>query len=327
MGTLYPLHIKEVGALAWETVSRWLCSEHGELFAAFADHLKWFNDEMFLEQQTRALREVKKAEPIWSTLEDQDIETLLHRGRIREVSESYIRAWCVVFCVLELMKARRRFISAPELNDHSEDQVQSFAGVEVSTVEIAALAARTESAFTMDFPWFYGQMLVAPEAQKFYGFAHKSRLGIVRFFVLTSVPTGSRFVPLIAQTISVAISRSAVRAAAQTLKLTTAELEAETLIDVCIDNCRISGREIVTKAVAIHFETQCEQLGLTTNNPIGEIGNKYTFLGVTYNHPDNTVALGRNISEKLGRLRQEDWSTWTVRQGLGAFGMLVGKTV
>jgi hypothetical protein len=79
----------------------------------------------------------------------------------------------------------------------------------------------------------------------------------------------------------------------------------------------------VTKTVAIHFENQCKQLGLTTNKPLREIGGRYTFLGVTYNHTDTAVAIGSNIGEKRVRLQHEDWSTWTVSQGLGAFGMLV----
>jgi hypothetical protein len=44
--------------------------------------------------------------------EDEDIEVMLERGRVREVSRDYIVAWCMVFCVLGILKKRRRLITA-----------------------------------------------------------------------------------------------------------------------------------------------------------------------------------------------------------------------
>jgi hypothetical protein len=325
----YPLHLKKVGFVDWVTVLTFLRNELVTLYAAFADHLRWFTDPDFLTAQTNRCREHRPNLPIWSGLEDLDIMELLRRFQIREVSKELILAWCVVFTVLEILKERRRLITAPELNEGSENQVRSFEGIEIATVEVARVAVLMERAFHMDFPWFFGQFRLSESAQRFYGFAHHFNDGCVKYFVLVAVPTGSRFVPLLAQTLALAISRSALRDTAKSALMTEREIYAQTTLDVCLDNCRIAGRTWIVDKASRFFETRCRLLGLTTNEPVGELATQYTFLGVSYDHVTGCVQTGTNMVTKLKNMfaelqsREDDKSSFKLRDLLRFLGVLV----
>jgi hypothetical protein len=106
-----------------------------------------------------------------------------------------------------------------------------------------------------DFPFFFGQMPLEVEVRNFYAFAHIDGKGEKTVYRLTSAPTGSRWIPLLAQILSVAIANAAIKIApncAQYLRF-----QRQLPIDVCIDNIRVAGgRQAVTK-VAQAYEYVC----------------------------------------------------------------------
>jgi hypothetical protein len=175
-----------------------------------------------------------------------------------------------------------------------------------------------ETAFHQDFPWWYGQFPLKHETQKYYGFAHRHSSGKCRYFVLTSVPTGSRFVPLIVQTISVALCRSAVQVATRMSKIEVAD---EVLCDTCLDNNRIAGRESLVQLASECFVKLTMRLGITSNRPEGEISKRCKFEGVMFDHKEGTVALGEHTLAKIEALGDE-WHTWSLREALSAMGLL-----
>jgi hypothetical protein len=314
----FPLHLKEVGRVDWVKITQWIRTEHQELLEKYEKHLLWFTSEEFLAERTKEFKtrfpaavDDRIPTEAWATLEDYDIEELLIKLRIREVSRDEILAWCIVFAVLELGKQRRRVITAPQLNELSSG-VETFDDIPVSKVETARLAVLVEAAFTMDFPWFFGQMPPAEKCQVFYGFAHKSSSGRVRYFVVTSVPTGSRYVPLIAQTISTALARSA----------SSGNTE---LIDVCLDNNRIAGNVMSVLRAEQNFDALCQYLSLTTNTPTGTTSAHYEFLGVVYDHVTESVSLGEKLLNKIALQHTflQQTKVWTIRDALSAMGLLV----
>lgn len=316
-----PLHVKDVGTICWANVSEWLRLSHHDLLARFEEHLRWFNDEDFLRERTKDLPRDKR-ESQWAALEDDDVELLLEKKRIRQVEEGDILAWCLVFTVIEALKMRRRLITAPELNEGVMSE--GFDDIEIAQPETATLAVCMDTAFTMDFPWWFGQFPLPVECQRFYGFKHRSSAGKIRFFVLTSVPTGSRFVPLIAQTISVALCREASRG------LSSVTGVPELALDSCLDNNRISGREWLVREAYLKFENLTRSLGLSTESPVGVIARNYEFLGVHYCHVSSSIRLAKSMQTKLQNLACDlmDVSSsaackWTLREALRALSILI----
>ncbi|CUG06333.1 Hypothetical protein, putative, partial [Bodo saltans] len=161
-----------------------------------------------------------------------------------------------------------------------------------------------ETAYHQDFPWWYGQFPLPEETRGFYGFAHKNEEGNVRFFVPTSVPTGSRFVPLIAQIISKCLCTAAIR---------EEQMQREILTDSCLDNNRFAGRTQAVERVSRCFERLTVNLGMTCNQPCGSTDRIYTFLGVLYNHINQTVAISEGIRNKVKGLVTTQTQDWTVR--------------
>jgi hypothetical protein len=77
------------------------------------------------------------------------------------------------------------------------------------------------------------------EVRNFYAFAHIDGTGAKTVYRLTSAPTGSRWIPLLAQILSVAIANAAIKIAAPNCAQYL-RFQRQLLIDVCIDDIRVA---------------------------------------------------------------------------------------
>jgi hypothetical protein len=83
----------------------------------------------------------------------------------------------------------------PHLNDYQKSKAKhSYA---TFPLETAILAVLQEGAMVTDFPFYFGQFLLAEEAQ-LYGFAVEGDQGL-EYYVLITAPTGGRKLPECAQ--------------------------------------------------------------------------------------------------------------------------------
>ena len=152
-------------------------------------------------------------------------------------------------------------------------------------------------------------------AQAFYGFIFQGET-----FVITTVPTGGRHIPALAQALIHSLALRAVERA-----------NVPVIPHVYIDNVRFAG--IREQALAVHhvFIAEALNVGLTLNDecltalPIEE----YDFLGVHLKHLDETSHLpatrtiGAKTTAKLSTWRQCDLKALTLREVLRLLGVLV----
>jgi hypothetical protein len=326
-----PLHIKDVGELSWGALHELITLVMPEEIERFRQHSRWFTDASFLEQKAADLAksDAKPRRVTPARLSDTDIHILLGKKRIRELytwEVAYIKAWVTIFCVLEEEKARRRLIGEPHLNDlpDSPEGAHLF-----PNWEKVSLAVHTEGAFISDFPWWFGQFYMPVEAQYFYSFMHKEAEGSTRYFTLTSVATGSRWIPYVASAVSTAIARLSLRRAEHAMHLLTPSTYNPTraTIDVCIDNIRIAGEMVLMRETAAKYAEVCAELGVTTSDPPSEVGESYIFLGVHYDHRAHNIGLAPKTTVKLHRLLQKlpasNKTPMPLRTVLQIFGYLI----
>ena len=112
--------------------------------------------------------------------------------------------------------------------------------------------------------------------------------------------------------------------------------EKVTLIDtdVYIDNVRVMANDVKTLDDALDALFQlCQALQLTLNETLEEVlqldGERYTFLGVDYDHQSRTTCLSEKTWQKISSYRNwlmnapdEEWNHVTLRQLLQIYGTL-----
>ena len=241
-----PLHLKQVGRLAWPKIREVIVPNLKE---AFDEGLLLFTDAAFIEARIRCDSFTpRRTRP--AVLTAEDIIELQAMGLVDEVlDESYVRSWVSVFTVVERHKGRRRFIAEPDLNRLFEDSL----GVQLASPEEVVEACKAPCGYTTDFPRWYGQFPIDQKCRKFYGFRwFDGTLKKMRFFLLTTVPTGGRQVPAVAQAITKSLS-------------TRAAQMASVDDQAYLDNTRFTGGPEGTLQAACHLQTLCFEYGITTN--------------------------------------------------------------
>jgi hypothetical protein len=143
--------------------------------------------------------------------------------------------------------------------------------------------------------------------------------------MLTSVPTGSRWIPYVASAVSMAIGKLS---PARAKLMVNKDLHQETTIAVCIDNIRGTGATMLMTAMEQQYTKLCQETSITINNPAGTVSKVYVFLGVLYNHDTKQGALSEKSKSKLhnildNRIPKSASTYLPIHEMLSIFGYLV----
>lgn len=288
-----PLHIKNVAKLSWDKVCNTIAEE---LRINFLKAGRVFYDTDLLDEAASGVSEARTA-----NITVEDITRLLAHGLIEEWPRENIRAWCVVFSVLEVQKGRRRLITEPMLNKVFVEA----GGVELPTVEGLCARVLAPAAVITDFPWWYGQLALEENARRYYGFQWWDPMSCkMRHFVLCTLPTGSRQTPAVAQALS------------QSIAIAAGEAQNT---DVYLDNFRFTGPIHRAVRAAAAFQEACRTTGVTTEQWPWEAGVSYEFLGILFDHQEGTVTIAAKTRLRI----QEVQPPRTVREWLAVVGLLV----
>jgi hypothetical protein len=287
----WPLHVKDVSLWDWDIIDTEM--KKSPWRDIYMKCRQWTSAPFLEERVLEAGMQHRRIAP--AMVAEHDIDLLLTKCRIRETQEHLIRCWVVVFCVMEWAKERRRLITEPWLNDVCVDDSfwDTFLGL--PTTEDAIQGVLYEGAVLADYPWFYGQIPLEPAAQYFFGFKAFYR-GKMRFFVLCSAPTGGRWMPGIAQAVSRTITASVVDDVEQ-----VCDGAFQGLIDesAYIDNSRFVGVMQCLEPAATLFVAKAKSWGLYLNQVPTEQAVRYVFLGIEFDHVQQTVALSPAQRQKM----------------------------
>lgn len=290
-----PLHIKHVGQISiqqWITLVRNDVNLERQFERAFA----LLTDISILAAAAAEIRErYPKMEIKPALLSEQDIARLLEAHKIEEVTQGEIQAWVKVFSVSEMSKGRRRWICAPWSNDVILEVPEC---VLPGVMEIEE-GIQQEGAVLMDLPWWYGQIPIPKECRVYYGFK-----AFGRYFVCTTVPTGSRQVPAMAQ----ALAKSWGRLVAPG--------------DVYLDNFRWCAPATMWNGIIQSVHGNAARWQLSISEPIA--GTKYDYLGAHCDHIEKTIGLTERMKMKVSTAKAA--GHMTVREVLSAVGLLVCAT-
>jgi hypothetical protein len=224
-------------------------------------------------------------------LEIHDIMELVRNGFLVEVLEGDIKGWCRSFTVTETAKSRRRWTLHPKIfNDASEGFMPDSRAIPFPTPEdLIKKIVRHQHGICADFTWFFGQFSCSTGC--FFTIKKDGR-----FFAPSSVPTGARQPPLFAQILTLSIVKASLR-----------NFEDQAEGDAYIDNVRFLGsKEALTKIVEQFYST-VDFLNITVNEPketlltmlAGGQSSKYLFLGMDFDHENQTVHIGPKSRSKL----------------------------
>lgn len=251
-----------------------------------------------------------RSDPHCMELSKTDITTLQKMGLIEQQAQ-HERSNLRMFSTVEEKelngkRARRRAIThTPFTNEYDKcfDRVTIQAPLE-------QIKSCKQFAICIDFKSFFHQFRLPRRMQRWWFSAE----GIT--YRLKTIPTGSTFSPLIAQTYTDAI---------------TAWLKnAFPLVAISsfIDNMRISAdcQGYLRLAVAKLLE-KLEELNIAVNESKEEVARmdtqKFQYLGVVYNMTNGTVELTQKMRAKMEKVAALTFENMTVRQVLGVFGTLV----
>lgn len=285
----WPLHAKNVRQTRWQDLDGLICSRWSDRWKYYS---RYFRDASSYQQMPCGLETRCK-------LQDADMRTLLANGLIEACQPQEVEGWVHCFAVPEVGKRRRRWIADPVVVNETfaVDASMRFALPSVEDccqqVRLAPVAA------CIDLKAFYHQLPMALEVRR--RFCFRDRRG--NLWRLTTVPTGHRFVPGVAQAV--------VESLCDGLSCSTS---------CFIDNIRLIGARglVITELKVVYARALAA--GLTFNESLEEavenISGAYTFLGVQYDHGQSSVALTQKNLDKLRRCLSEvggSPSWWTVQ--------------
>lgn len=295
-----PLHTKQVPPVS--------CEERVAILGTFGcRQLAGFKEAVGLFSKLDKGTETRTAD-----LSPADIE-VLRRERLIEPTDE--RANTRSFTVPELAKARRRWICHPKVfNDHCRLHMEK---IQLPLPTSVMSKVRHRFGRQLDFKAYYHQFSTTSAK-----FIINTTLGNYR---LTTIPTGASNCPLLAQLYSLALVEKAFDEYSRRFPDSVIVCE----VDVYIDNVRVTGNDLtqVDKIVSIIFEL-AEAFKIVINESLQEVlssdPTKYEFLGIRFDHGNQTTALGSKTRSKLQELLQT--SFWrldpTIETCLHAFGLL-----
>lgn len=259
-----------------------------------------YNKKYFLACTIReVLRDagMTDVEAVEADLSDADIQALLMAGLIRPTSWRGMIVGVKLFTSAEWHKWRRRLITWPQaVNELTEgDENPQFATYEDT---FAKLAYRYGA--VLDVKSMYHHFATADD----YGDLMTFTAGCPpQRYALTSVPTGERHVPGLAQAWAASIVEKVVQ-------IVNAEGQGEIAGEAYIDNFRFVGDELraVQRAVAV-FRDIMRQMKVAINETDDEVNQQlstgiYEYLGVEYNHQAKTCRIAKKTRTRLAEARE-----------------------
>ena len=234
-----------------------------------------------------------------------DINKLLSFGYVEPLPPmskplGAVRVFTVLEKFVDNRYTRRRFLAVPdELNSFFQDPGE----VDLPAPKELVGALAFEYARTGDFEAFFTQFPIPEEARDFYTFAaiqqeHPDQEPHVQLFRCTTICTGQRQCPCVAQCVAHSLASRAISAVFP-------RGEATTQADTYIDNVRISGPAADVEKVWVALFDEINAIGAN----FGQLsaGVSYEFLGIHFNHAKRTTSATPKSIAKLQRgLRGEN---------------------
>ena len=297
-----PLHVKDVPRLVWKLADALIPPE---------DQDKWIyakrclTDSEFLSTivPPPCLDDCLPAE-----ITEGDLQILLRYQYVRPIAKHHVRQLVRVFTVVEKNDTRRRMICVPDLLN----SILLEPG-EVNLPLFEELCEDLSQPYvkTGDFAAYYTSFGLNLEVQPFYCFWVPGSEG-QRWFAMTSICTGQRQCPLLAQTLSRAICKAAIGQKAVYFK-------------AYIDNIRFAGNSVLVNETWDEFHRICQRLHLQFEDLTDCM--PYDFLGIRFNHEDVTTQSAQKsiekLQSKLQKLERTNFRRATARQLMALLGSLV----
>lgn len=271
--TKLPIHLKQVNKLRMDDIRRFISSHAASQLQAFDEAAEKFSSAQ--QVHLHPTRHVPEAE-----LTAADVSRLQELGLITDFEGNIEHAQPLrVFTVVEEHKNRRRLIMHPWAWNEETEPV----ALALPTPRICiATAAKFDWALCADIAAFY-QHILLPDPSHFV-------LNIGgRLYSPTTIPTGASFCPALAQVI------------ASALLIATLSTHPACQGQAYIDNFRFlasSAEQLIT--LRSSFLELAAELGVVLND-IDDIVpvQRYTFLGLYYDHIAACVSAGEKIRMKL----------------------------
>lgn len=268
-----PLHVKHVPRISWEMADALIMPQVQDAWR-HAKHCLLYPHHALMDRGEYVIGERPKE----AALSDDDVRILLDFNYIETTALDEVGGLVRVFTVLERSATRRRFLAVPE--DHN-DAMTDPGDVKMCTVEdICRVAASYKGATHIDFSAYYTHFQLPTESRKWYCFAHRGR-----WYRLTTVATGQRQCPALAQALSYSI-------AARSVWGTTAVALAY------VDNLLFAGDYTEACRALSNCLSLCELVGIKAQVE-AHYSHIYTFLGVVVDHARGVVAPKPETKTKL----------------------------
>eukprot|EP00796_Vickermania_ingenoplastis_P000919 gene919-gene629 len=221
--------------------------------------------------------------PCARKLRKEDAEDLLGCGIIRVADDTPTRAWVNPFSVVEDKSSgkRRRFIVWPKSKNEGEHFVPD---VPLRHVSLYLQSVTTSGAALYDLKASFYQIALHPAARAAFRMLGDDG----NTYELLRLLMGYRISPELMQLLCSAL--------AGVRSVVSPDFQASTSlhIDVWIDNIRICEDSEHVK----HWCHQLEELAFAANVTFGEAEQwceKYTFIGVLFDHGNQTVCIGEEV--------------------------------
>ena len=307
-----PAHLKSFGRTDWQLLDLLICEawSHDNRKMALWYWLKTAVTEPHLLTAIPPPQFVEEAE-----LTAIDIQRMLDLSYIEAFNGDLanIKSTVKVFSVMEKEGTRRRIIFHPQLiNLFLADAGFLENLVELPSVDDqVAVCSNFPGGLCVDGTAFYTQFPVQPNVDANFVFAHLGTLYRNR-----SICTGQRQ--------CVALAQLALCALIEITRRTHPEVHYTPYVD----NVRFCGPNDNAKAAWKSFRMRAEEAHLEFEIQ-SEWATEYTFLGIHYQHTVPAISLGEKALKKLAawQLRISgpgaDWTSWTLQEAVGLFGILV----
>lgn len=287
----WPLHAKAVARTTWVRLDGVICERWRQRWEYFVRFFRFAD----------VYRTMAVGGPSPCALGQYDIEVLLSNSLIESCDETEVEGWVHCFSVPEPSKRRRRWIADPKMVNATFEVQQTMRFTLPSVDQCCRAILHGPCAGCVDLKAFYHQLPLDADVRRKFCFRDPAG----KLWRLTTVPTGHRFVPGVAQAIIESLC------------------EGFTCLVTCfIDNIRLIGEYPNVVGELRLLYARAVACGLTFNESLADaiagIGPVYDFLGVSYNHVLRTVAL---TSKNVGKLRHcadalVGNPTWVMAQGI-----------
>ena len=306
----YPFHSKPVGVADVEFVRQRMLPERRERFDAVWES-SFPAPDVFTPKEERSTTFFSRA----------DAQTLCKDGIAERAPDGAVPT-AVPFTVLEdkmvkvgnrrqrrrLLTKRRRFILWPkQLNSFLKEQGYK-ADVPLQHISCYLSGVRSRGGGTRDVQCGFYHIPI-PEDRRFL-FRFVDDEGVV--WQLTRLPMGLRTAPEIMHSVTATLAGHKDYALPQ--------YRAKGVdTDVWIDNVRVHGDSDEVTAALAAFDARCVEARVALNDDDAEEGERYTFLGVVFDHHVGKVSLGEKLHAKFAAAEVAELTVGELERWMGRF--------